>query len=73
MNLILQTIQHIAGKEAILVVESKAKLINGQEGAIYAVLSDESQSNKPTLYIFKEGQFELVSGSLADDAELSFL
>ncbi|UXO88727.1 hypothetical protein [Bacillus safensis] len=73
MNLILQTIQHIAGKEAILVVESKAKLINGQEGAIYAVLNDESQSNKPTLYIFKEGQFVLVSGSLADDAELSFL
>lgn len=73
MNLILQTIQRLAGKEAILVVESKAKLINGQEGAIYAVLNDESQSNKPTLYIYKNGKFVLVSGSLPDDAELSFL
>ncbi|MDM5298056.1 hypothetical protein QUF51_07785 [Bacillus pumilus] len=73
MNLILQTIQHLAGKEAILVVESKAKLVNGQEGAIYAVLNDESQSNKPTLYIYKGGQFELVSGSFVDDTELSFL
>lgn len=73
MNLILQTIQQIAGKEAILVVESKAMLINGQEGAIYAVLSDESQSNKPTLYIYKNGQFELVSGSTNGDSDLSFL
>jgi len=73
LNLILQTIQHLAGKEAILVVESKAKLSNGLEGAIYAVLNDESQSNKPTLYIYKNGKFELVRGSSVGDTELSFL
>ncbi|MEH7760045.1 hypothetical protein V7417_04920 [Bacillus pumilus] len=73
MNLILQTVQNLAGKEAILVVESKSKLTNGQEGAVYAVLNDESQSNKPTLYIFKDGRFELVSGSSNDNSELSFL
>ncbi|MCY7630017.1 hypothetical protein MH206_13330 [Bacillus altitudinis] len=73
MNLILQTIQHLAGKEAVLVVENKTKLPNGQEGSIYAVLNDESKSNKPTLYIYKNEQFELVSGSSVGDTELSFL
>ncbi|MEK4846430.1 hypothetical protein [Bacillus sp. FSL W8-0183] len=73
MNLILQTIQHLAGKEAVLVDENKTKLPNGQEGSIYAVLNDESKSNKPTLYIYKNEQFELVSGSSVGDTELSFL